>query len=178
MTTNQLDAGQQDRDAHDDVETPDAANTTIAGDTTIIEGNPEPPVRGPGGEMLHVLVGAQVYSSDGDAVAVVEITNADSIGIRAGQPGRSIVVPASGIARVSPDGKRVDLFASAAKVRDLSGAEQPGAKHLEAQQPQTLARDDQAGATTAHDERPVNTADAPAGIVGPAQDGPPRPEAH
>ncbi len=118
----------------------DDVNTPIEGDTAIIEGVPQPLVEGPEGELLRVRVGAEVFSSTGDAVAVVEITNADTVGIRAGSPGRSIVVPASGIARVSPDGKRVDLYASTREIQELSGANQSGARHLEAQQPQTLAR--------------------------------------
>jgi hypothetical protein len=126
----------------------DAADAVAAGsapiddDTSIIEDTREPSMRGPGGEPLRVEVGAEVYSSDGEAVAVVEIVGPETIGIRAGSPGRSIVVPTSGIARVAPDGRRVELYASTRQVHELSGANQPGAKHLEAQQPQTLAHDE------------------------------------
>jgi hypothetical protein len=147
---NQFDASNDARD--------DDADTPIQGDTAIIEGDQAPVMRGPAGELVHIQVGARVYSSEGEAVAVVEITNTDTVGIRAGSPGRSIVVPASGIAWVSPDGKRVGLYASTKEVRDLSGANQSGAKHLEAQQPQTLARDNAA---------PTGE-ELPPGIVGPA----------
>jgi hypothetical protein len=167
MTLRQFDSERRDRD--DATDAPDTIPTPVTGDTSIIEGNPEPPVRGPGGQLLRIEVGAQVYSSDGDDVAVVEITNADTIGIRAGSPGRSIVVPASGIARVAADGKRVDLYASTREVRDLSGANQPGSRHLAAQQPETLARDSRA--ETGGPEA-GNASPGTGGAVGRAEDAP------
>jgi hypothetical protein len=167
MTARYFDSERHDRD--DTTDAPNTISTPVTGDTSIIEGNPEPPVRGPGGQLLRIEVGAQVYSSDGDAVAVVEITNADTIGIRAGSPGRSIVVPASGIARVAADGKRVELYASTQEVRDLSGANQPGSRHLAAQQPETLAHDSRA---EAGEPEAGNAPSGMGGVAGPAEDTP------
>jgi hypothetical protein len=159
MTPRYFTSGRHDRD--DAMDASDTIPTPVTGDTSIIEGSPEPLVHGPGGQLLRIEVGAQVYSSDGDAVAVVEITNADTIGIRAGSPGRSIVVPASGIARVAANGKRVDLYASTREVRDLSGANQPGSRHLAAQQMETLAHDSRAEAGE------PDAGSAPSGTKGP-----------
>lgn len=134
-------------------------------DTGIIEGRPERPVEGPRGQPVRIEVGARVYSSDGVDVAVVEITSTDTIGIRAGSPGRSIVVPSTGIAHVSRDGWRVDLHATAEEVRDLSGAKQQGRMHLAAQQPGTLAREDQPAMNI---QQPASQQGSVGGLVGPA----------
>ena len=108
-------------------------------DSAILAGQPGEPESHVGREPLRIEVGARVYSSDGEEVAVVEMLSADTLGIRASSPGRSISVPASGIARVSQRGRRVDLCASGAQVRALSGAQRPGYNHLQAQQPNALA---------------------------------------
>jgi hypothetical protein len=146
MTTRRPGAGEGGDDVLDTV---DAERTTLDSDSTIIEGRGTPAIRGLGGALLPVAVGADVYSSDGDLVATVEVVSDENIGVRAGQPGRSIVVPASGIAHVSSGGRRVDLYALTENVRSLSSEGEPGSKHLEAQQPDTLARDSLPGAESA-----------------------------
>ena len=80
--------------------------------------------------LARVQVGAEVYASDGADVAIVEIVSPGHLGIRAGQPGRSIELPAEAIARVSPDGLRVDITLSSAQIEQFSGPDSTGADHL------------------------------------------------
>ena len=127
-------------DAHDDPfgATPEDAETGMQPrelDSALIE---EPFEGASGGshadDLARVQVGAEVYAADGEEVAVVEMVAPGHVGVRAGQPGRTIDLPPEAIARVSPDGQRVDITLSSAQVEQFAGGEQTGADHLEGQQ--------------------------------------------
>lgn len=92
------------------------------------------PVDGHEDELARAQVGAAVYAADGAEVAVVEIVGPGHLGIRAGQPGRTIDLPGAAVARVSPDGQRVDITLTEAQVEQFAGGESTGADHLAAQQ--------------------------------------------
>ena len=113
----------------------------VTSDTTIIEARESDP-RGHAHTALdRVQVGAEVLSSDGALVAVVEIVAPDRIGIRAGSPGRPVDVPARGITSISADGRRVEVRLSSNEIERLAGGDQPGYRHLEAQQSHAIAED-------------------------------------
>jgi hypothetical protein len=114
--------------------------TPVTNDTDILEAT------GPGAasssiepELRHLQVGATAYSSDGQQVAVVETVRPGAVGVRAGQPGRSIEVPLGALAGVSQDGQRLDLRLSGEDVERLAGGDQPGYAHLAALRPQDVA---------------------------------------
>lgn len=83
--------------------------------------------------LARVQVGAEVYASGGEEVAIVEVVSPGHLGIRAGQPGRPIDLPAEAVARVSPDGQRVDITLSSAQIEQFSGPDSTGANHLAGQ---------------------------------------------
>lgn len=113
----------------------------VTSDTTIIEAR-ESDLRDHAHTALdRVQVGAEVLSSDGALVAVVEIVAPDRIGIRAGSPGRPVDVPARGITSISADGRRVEVRLSSDEIERLAGGDQPGYRHLEAQQSHAIAED-------------------------------------
>jgi hypothetical protein len=113
----------------------------VTSDTTIIESR-ESAARDHAHTALdRVQVGAEVFSSDGALVAVVEIVAPDRIGIRAGSPGRPVDVPARGITSISADGRRVEVRLSSDEIERLAGGDQPGYRHLEAQQSHAIAED-------------------------------------
>jgi hypothetical protein len=92
-------------------------------------------------------VGADVYSSDGVYVAVVEMLSADHVTVRAGSPGRPVDLPLRALARVSPQGDRLELHMSSEEMDRLAGGDQPGYAHLAAQRPEAMApeeREDEA----------------------------------
>ncbi len=113
----------------------------VTSDTTIIESR-ESDARDHAHTALdRVQVGAEVFSSDGVLVAVVEIVAPDRIGLRAGSPGRPVDVPANGITSISTDGRRVEVRLSSDDIERLAGGDQPGYRHLEAQQSHAIAAD-------------------------------------
>ncbi len=113
----------------------------VTSDTTIIEARESDPRDHAHTALDRVRVGAEVLSSDGALVAVVEIVAPDRIGIRAGSPGRPVDVPARGITSISADGRRVEVRLSSDEIERLAGGDQPGYRHLEAQQSHAIAED-------------------------------------
>jgi hypothetical protein len=88
--------------------------------------------------LAHVQTGAAVYGSDGVEVAIVESVGPDHVVLLAGFPSRPVDLPASAIARVSPDGQRLDLRIATAEIERLTGEGEPGYVHLQAEQPDTF----------------------------------------
>lgn len=133
MTTNPTDAGGMLNNTPEDTMPENTAGGVPPGDldSAIIEA----PFQGIPHEdgLARVQVGAEVYASDGVEVAIVEVVSPGHLGIRAGQPGRPIDLPSEAIARVSPDGQRVDITLSSAKIEQFSGPDSTGANHLAGQ---------------------------------------------
>ena len=140
MTNNQHMKSEPSDAMPDDVphNTPDQATDGVSS-SDLDSGIIEEPFQGQPREDPHeddlarVQVGAGVYASDGEEVAIVEIVSPGHVGIRAGQPGRPIDLPGEAIARVSPDGQRVDITLTSAQIELFSGSESTGADHLAGQ---------------------------------------------
>jgi hypothetical protein len=89
--------------------------------------------------LAHVQAGAAVYGADGVEVAIVESVGPDHVVLLAGFPSRPVDLPASAIAWVSPDGQRLDLRIPAEEIERLTGENEPGYVHLQAEQPDTFS---------------------------------------
>lgn len=104
-------------------------------DSAIIEeGATAAPGQSQEDALARVQVGAAVYASGGEDVAVVEMVLPGHLGVRAGQPGRALDLPATAVARVSDDGQRVDITLSSAQVEQFAGGNATGADLLAGQQ--------------------------------------------